>query len=352
MPSDAGPDTPMSDGPACKAFTDGGDLHGACCPDGTTDIDSDGDGVFDCNDPCSGDPNKVDPGVCGCFVADTDTDKDGTLDCMDGCPKDKTRTMPGPCGCGVPDDRALCLAHRYSFNDVSSPTDGGAGDAGAGATVLDSVGGANGTAIGVSLTGNGSVTLTGGVSGPHIVLPAGIISSLGNSATFEVWVTWTGSGGVWQRIFDFGDSNNGPGNQGTGTSWIFLTPQGGAGATNGVAGVSMVSPGALTEEGALAILTPASMQHLAVVVDSVGAGSDAGGPNLSLYINGALASRVTLGSTLSTIDDANNWLGQSQFSPDPGFNGTLHEVRIYSAARTAAQIQASFAAGPDTLPAQ
>jgi hypothetical protein len=77
-------------------------LSHAPCDDDCGD-DSDGDGVPDCNDGCPNDPNKTEPGVCGCGVADTDTDGDGTEDCNDGCPNDPNKTEPGVCGCGVAD---------------------------------------------------------------------------------------------------------------------------------------------------------------------------------------------------------------------------------------------------------
>lgn len=52
-------------------------------------------------DDCPEDPNKSDPGVCGCLVADDDSDGDGTPDCVDGCPEHANKTAPGACGCGV-----------------------------------------------------------------------------------------------------------------------------------------------------------------------------------------------------------------------------------------------------------
>ena len=47
------------------------------------------------NDACPSDPNKTDPGVCGCGVPDTDRDKDGTEDCNDSCPYDTGKTEHG-----------------------------------------------------------------------------------------------------------------------------------------------------------------------------------------------------------------------------------------------------------------
>jgi len=73
------------------------------CGCGVADTDSDNDGTPDCNDQCPDDSNKVVPGQCGCGVADADADGDGVANCNDGCPADPAKTSPGQCGCGVAD---------------------------------------------------------------------------------------------------------------------------------------------------------------------------------------------------------------------------------------------------------
>ena len=71
------------------------------CGCGVSDADTDGDGTPDCVDECPADPAKVAPGLCGCGVSEVDTDGDGTPDCADECPADPAKVAPGQCGCDV-----------------------------------------------------------------------------------------------------------------------------------------------------------------------------------------------------------------------------------------------------------
>ena len=73
------------------------------CGCGIPDIDTDGDTTLNCSDACSNDPNKAKPGFCGCGTPDTDSDSDGTPDCKDTCPLDPSKIEPGNCGCHIPD---------------------------------------------------------------------------------------------------------------------------------------------------------------------------------------------------------------------------------------------------------
>ena len=81
------------EGPTCQVY-------------GCVDIDSDADGVRDCEDLCPLDALKLEPGVCGCGTSDVDTDGDGIVDCFDGCPHSPTKSEPGACGCDVADTDA------------------------------------------------------------------------------------------------------------------------------------------------------------------------------------------------------------------------------------------------------
>ena len=54
-------------------------------------------------DACPDDPDKTDPGACGCGVPEDDGDGDGSPDCVDQCPFDPLKSAPGLCGCDVPE---------------------------------------------------------------------------------------------------------------------------------------------------------------------------------------------------------------------------------------------------------
>ncbi len=306
------------------------------------DIDSDGDGVKDCQDACPYNQDLTTMGVCGC-VTPVDTDGDGTPDCTDGCPFDGNRTAPGVCGCGVPDNTPLCLVHRYSFSDTTT-------------TIADSV-----TIAGVSpkngmgstaavVPSGGKLTLAGGatataIGGQWVTLPAGTVSTIGNSATFEAWVAWTSVAATqWQRIFDFGNNANTDGTPGTGQTYIFLSPFGGSSLVR--AAITLASNGGNEDiaDGTGSLPMGPTPLHVAVVVDDANL-------KLTLYVNGVpngTPATLRAHGILSQIKDVNNYLGRSQW-PDPLFTGIYDEFRIYSKALSAAQIAEDFARGPDVV---
>jgi hypothetical protein len=324
-----------SDGaPICNA--DSGD---ATCADVTADV------IDDVTDQCPTDPSKTAPGVCGCGVPDTDMDLDGTPDCVDGCPGDIRKTQPGICGCNAEDPmdadagQAFCLkallAHRYSFN-------------GTGTVATDSIAAANGAITGGSnaTMSGGSVNLTGDLGARYttegyVNLPSNLVSPLTN-ATLEAWVTWRGTGTSgsqqWQRIFDFGDQVT-SGSELVGKTYLFVTARAGSSSlaraafsTNGSANETLVT--------ATQAFPLNAQAHVAVVLDDAGDG-------MALYLNGSPEGSVAWTGTLASINNVNSWLGRSNYGVDPEFNGVIYEFRIYRAALTAAQVRASYLAGPD-----
>lgn len=285
---------------------------------------------------------KAEPGSCGCDVPDEDFDADGTPDCLEACPDNGDSTAPtGSCGCSSYPDTNACdelraaLRNLYTFD-------------GTGTAILDTRGDAHGTLLQVEdpaapldrLQFNGRLTLDG--LGSYVELPGGMISSLGD-ATFEAWVTWRG-GDAWARIFDFGD------NAGTpviGVTYLFLTTSrpadGGVRVAYSVAGPTQetIADGA---EPLPIHLGPDDNRpdHVAVVIDRTNA-------SMRLYSNGVEIASRSESVDLNAINDVNNWLGRSNYFVDPPLSALFIEFRIYSQALTAAQISASFAAGPGTL---
>ena len=65
------------------------------------ETDSNGDGAIDDCDNCPSDPNKTEPGICGC--GEVDTDGDGVADCDDNCPAVANADQADSDGNGVGD---------------------------------------------------------------------------------------------------------------------------------------------------------------------------------------------------------------------------------------------------------
>lgn len=76
--------------------------------------DADADGLPDWLDGCPNDPEKTEPGDCGCGVPDVDSDADGIADCLDNCPDSANPEQEDADGDGV--------------GDACDDVDGGASD--------------------------------------------------------------------------------------------------------------------------------------------------------------------------------------------------------------------------------
>jgi hypothetical protein len=218
------------------------------------------------------------------------------------------------------------LVHRYSFD-------------GTGTIVRDSAGTADGSMLaGAMLDGSGLLTLDG--NDDYVNLPNGLISSL-RDATIMAWVSER-SGTVFERIFDFGSSTAGEDQRGKGKSFVMLTP-----FSNTGDGKDLTMQAGTPAIGVIQIATDRSIRNgsvhqVAVVFRS--------GVRTELYLDGELLGTRATSMKLSDIDDVNDWLGQSQFTPDGNFGGTYAEFRIYAQALSACALRATLAAGPDLLP--
>jgi hypothetical protein len=80
--------------------------------------------------------------------------------------------------------------------------------------------------------------------------------------------------------------------------------------------------------------------HVALVLDPARG-------SIALFVDGAQVGSAASTAALSGLRDGDNWLGRSHLASDPDLDGTLTEARIYSAALSPEQIEASHAAGPD-----
>jgi len=230
------------------------------------------------------------------------------------------------------------VMHRYSFEADTSDTIGGADG------VLVNNTGSSAYAGGqLTLGNNGSQSSWNATTnGDYVDLPNGLISAIGGQTTFEVWTTWNGTADYWwQRVFDFGASNQGENTSDGGwdTSYIFLTPRGGPGVLR--CGYRRELP--TEEERQLdsgAVLPNNQQVHLVITWDEVVENT------ARLYLNGVLQSENTIHFSLPGMIDNNNWLGRAQWN-DRMYTGSYNEFRIYDVALTGDEVAASFAAGPD-----
>jgi hypothetical protein len=154
----------------------------------------------------------------------------------------------------------------------------------------------------------------------HLRLPAGPASLA--ACTIATWIQWDG-GGNWQRIFDFGNG---------GDECLFLTPRSAAGTLQFTI---------RNREDACTLETTAppvgAWMHLAVTI---------GNGSASLFVNGIRAATASTALTPLSIDPASCFLGRSQFSADPSFDGRIDEFCIVSGTLTPSEIVALRAGLP------
>jgi hypothetical protein len=149
------------------------------------------------------------------------------------------------------------------------------------------------------------------------MVPAGLLASVTNF-TVAAWVYWNG-GNAWQRIFDFGNDT---------TQYMFLTPASGGGTLRFAISTNGNATGAeqILETSPL----PAGQwRHVAITRT---------GNTARLYTNGVLAVSGPVTIAPASFNPALNFLGESQYTADPSFNGRLDELFIYNYSLSATEI--------------
>src|ERR1019366_8424397 len=137
-----------------------------------------------------------------------------------------------------------------------------------------------------------------------------------------------------------GTLSGGEGNQGGGTSYMFMSVPSGFGAVRGAYNL-----GSGEQVIDLATRPAVGVEHHIVWTQ------DGSAQTAKIYVDGALAGEndsftftpAAIGSTV------NDWLGRSQYN-DPYFYGSIDEFRIYSAALSAQEVAQDYQLGPNVSP--
>ncbi len=249
----------------------------------------------------------------------------------------------------MPQAAHAAVKHRYTF-------DGNAND---------SVGTANGVVVDggaqthqylnnmLVLTGNAGEGSNAILEDAYVNLPNGTVSAAATSGTsgalsFEFWLTLA-TQRTWQRVGDFGTSNDGEdtSNSGSNTSYLMVTVNSG-GFSNGLAMISKLSTAGERPAGLTGPFPIGAQQHIVAVYDknNTSGGANPGG-TMNLYLQGVPVATGSIDPLLdlNTLPDVNNWLGRSQWG-DPIFDGLYNEFSIYDHALSQSEVATNFSTGP------
>ncbi len=150
----------------------------------------------------------------------------------------------------------------------------------------------------------------------YVTLPAGMLNVGDITIATRVW--WNGTGGNWQRLFDFGNNT---------TQYMFLTPSSPGGQMR-----FAITVGSYQNEQVLETTAVPANQwtHVTVTLQ--------GGATGKLYVNGSLAASNVITLRPSSFNPSVNNLGKSQYAGDALFNGRIDDFQIYNRALTAFEI--------------
>lgn len=247
-------------------------------------------------------------------------------------------------GSAITTDATGLSGHGDITMDASGSDDGGdvtsdlvahwKMDDGSGTSVTDSVGSYDGTMVNMDGTSDWVTGHVGGAldfdgSNDYVSLPIGSVIKKLQDCSIAVWVNWEGSSD-FERIWDFGKHTN---------RYMYLTP-----ANNYTSQLrfSITTNGSSSSESTHGSSALSSGWHHVVVTieQTMKGGRHSSTVTHNLYVDGVLVGSNDTGSLVP--DDLgntrNNWLGRSEFSADPYFDGQLDDLRIYDDALTSTEI--------------
>ncbi|UCD50420.1 MAG: discoidin domain-containing protein [Phycisphaerales bacterium] len=146
----------------------------------------------------------------------------------------------------------------------------------------------------------------------YVELPIGSVMTTLREATLTLWVNWSGLGGSWQRIIDFGSGTS---------AYLFLCPNNGA---NGAMRTSTTVGGVWNEYDSSAGPLATGWHHITITISG-------SAEIMTTYVDGeVVGSMSNITNTLDELGETTqNWIGRSQYVADPYFNGAVDDLRIY-----------------------
>lgn len=149
----------------------------------------------------------------------------------------------------------------------------------------------------------------------YLTVPPKVLESA-SDFTIAAWVNWDG-GGAWQRIFDFGNGT---------AQYLFLTPSSGSGTLR-----FAIKNGGVEQIVETSALPTGQWRHVAITLS---------GTTARLYVDGVIVrANNAMSITPASIKPRSNFVGKSQFSADPLFNGRVDEMFLFNYALAPAAIE-------------